>query len=106
MEWIRFSVAALLLIAGVIVEMSAVFGVFKFKYVLNRMHASAMGDTLGLLLVCAGMCVVWGFSMTTLKIVAMLLLFWLTSPVSCHLLGRMEVETNEHLSEECEVQDR
>lgn len=105
MEWIRFFVAALLLCAGVLVEVIAIFGVFKFKYVLNRIHSSAMGDTLGLLLVGAGMCVIWGFSMTTLKIIVLLLLFWMTSPVSCHLLGKLEVETNEKISEECEVQD-
>ncbi len=105
MEWRRFFAAAILLCAGVLVEMTAVFGVYKFKYVLNRMHSSAMGDTLGLLLVSTGMCVIWGFSMTTLKIIAMLLLFWLTSPVSCHLLGKLESKTNENLSEECEVRD-
>lgn len=105
MEWLRFVVAAVLLVAGALVEVLAVFGVFKFKYVLNRIHSSAMGDTLGLLLIAAGMCVIWGFSMTTLKIIAMVLLFWMTSPVSCHLLGRLETETNEKLSEECEVQD-
>lgn len=105
MEWIRFVIAAILLCSGVLVETVAVFGVFKFKYVLNRIHSAAMGDTLGLMLVAAGMCVIWGFSMTTLKIIAMVLLFWLTSPVSCHLLGKLEVETNENLKEECEVQE-
>ncbi len=105
MEWFRFIVAAILLCGGVLVEILAVFGVFKFKYVLNRIHSGAMGDTLGLMLVAAGMCVIWGFSMTTLKIITLVLLFWLTSPVSCHLLGKLEVETNENLKEECEVQE-
>lgn len=105
MEWLRFIVAALLLGGGVVVEILAIAGVYQFKYVLNRMHAAAMGDTLGLMLVAAGMCVVWGFSFTTLKIVAMLCLFWLTSPVSGHLIGKLMVETDEDLEKECEVRE-
>ena len=64
-----------------------------------------MGDTLGLMMVAAGMCVIWGFSFTTLKILVMLGLFWLTSPVSCHLIGKLMVETDEDLEKECEVRE-
>jgi len=103
MEWVKFVIVAVCLILGGLIEISAVFGVFKFKYVLNRMHASAMGDTLGLLLIAIGMCIVWGFSLTTLKIVGMIVFFMLTSPVACHLLGKMETKTNDELDKECEV---
>lgn len=105
MEWLRFGIAALLLCGGVVVEILAITGVYKFKYLLNRMHASAMGDTLGLMMVAAGMCVVWGLDFTTLKILVMLGLFWLTSPVACHLIGKLMVETDEDLEQECEVRE-
>ena len=105
MEWLRFGIAALLLCGGVAVEILAITGVYKFKYLLNRMHASAMGDTLGLMMVAAGMCVIWGFNFTTLKILVMLGLFWLTSPVACHLIGKLMVETDEDLEKECEVRE-
>jgi multicomponent Na+:H+ antiporter subunit G len=105
MEWIRFVIAALLLCGGVIVEILAIFGVFRFRYVLNRIHSAAMGDTLGLLMISAGMCVVWGLSFTTLKIIVMLSLFWLTSPVSSHLIGRLMVETDKDIEKECEVRE-
>ena len=50
MEVIRYLIAAVLLIFGVLIACLATFGIFKFKYVLNRMHAAAMCDTLALMI--------------------------------------------------------
>ena len=41
MEMIRFIFAAIFLISGVATMMVAVFGLFHFKFVLNRMHTAA-----------------------------------------------------------------
>jgi multicomponent Na+:H+ antiporter subunit G len=41
--------------------------------------------------------------MASLKILLVILLLWLASPVSSHLISRLEVTINEHLEEECEV---
>ena len=41
---IRFIIAACLIGFGVFLFAMSTFGVFKFKYVLNRMHAAAIGD--------------------------------------------------------------
>ena len=43
---IRFIIAACLIGFGVFLFAMSTFGVFKFKYVLNRMHAAAIGDSL------------------------------------------------------------
>ena len=48
MEWLRFIAAAILILLGLIMELIAVFGVYRFKFVLNRMHSAAIGDTLAL----------------------------------------------------------
>ena len=48
LEWIRFVAGVCLLLTGLGIFVLQIFGVFKFKYVLNRMHAAAMGDTLGI----------------------------------------------------------
>ena len=48
MEWIRFWIAAALVLSGLVVLCIGVFGVFRFRYAANRMHASAINDTLGL----------------------------------------------------------
>ena len=98
MEWIRFAFAAAFLICGVLIMASAVFGMFRFKFVLNRMHTAATADTFGLLLF------IWkGFGFEALKMIIIIGFFWISGPVSSHLIARMEVSTNEKLEEECEV---
>ena len=47
-EWIRFIVGAALLLCGLLIFLIELYGIFHLKYVLNRMHAAAMGDTLGI----------------------------------------------------------
>lgn len=98
-EWIRFIIAAALLLTGLVFEVLAVFGVNRFNKALNRIHAAAMGDTLAILFVILGLIVMRGFSMDSLKLFLVVLFFWLASPVSGHMIGRLEVLTNRHLGE-------
>ena len=70
-------------------------GVFRFKYVLNRMHAAAMGDTLGIGCAILGLIVMSGLNLTSLKLFLVILFLWFSSPVSSHLISRLEVTTDE-----------
>lgn len=103
MEMIRFVIAAVFLICGVLSMASAVLGMFRFKYVLNRMHTAATADTFGLLLSMIGLIIWKGFGFEAFKMIIIIGFFWLSGPVSSHLIARMEVSTNEKLEEECEV---
>lgn len=105
MEWLKFSVIALFLIASLGMAVISVAGVFKFKFILNRMHAAAICDSFALLLAMIGTAVAYGFSFATVKLFLILIFVWLASPVSGHLIARLEVTTDKHLSEECEVQE-
>ncbi len=96
-EWIRFIAGALLMTAGLAVFGLSVFGVYRFRYVLNRMHAAAMGDTLGLLFMMLGLIVFAGFSFTSLKLLLVIVMLWLTSPVASHLIARLTVKVDEDL---------
>ena len=78
-------------------------GVFRFQYVLNRMHAAAIGDTFGIGICLLGLMILSGLNFTTLKIGLIIIFFWLASPVSSHLISRLEVTTNEKLKEVCEL---
>ena len=100
---VRFLPAAALIFAGVAVMAVATAGVFRIHYVLNRLHAAAMGDTLGLLLVAAGLAILFGWSMASVKLFAIVLLFWLASPVCSHLLASLEASTNEDLDKRCAI---
>ena len=103
LEWIRFLAGIGLLLTGMGIFVLQLLGVFKFKYVLNRMHAAAMGDTLGIGFSLLGLMVLSGLNFTTLKMALIIVFLWLASPVSSHLISRLEVVTNEHLGEHCEL---
>ena len=103
LEWLRFLTGTGLLLMGLGIFVLQIFGVFKFKYVLNRMHAAAMGDTLGIGISLTGLILLSGFTFTSAKLALVIVFLWLASPVSSHLISRLEVVTNEHLAEECEL---
>ena len=103
LEWIRFVAGTGLLLVGLGIFLLEMFGVYKFHYVLNRMHAAAIGDTLGLGLSMLGMILLCGFSFTSLKLALVVAFLWLASPVSSHLISRLDVTTNEHLNEVCRL---
>ena len=83
-----------------------VIGVFKFDYVLNRMHAAALGDTMGILMIMAGLAVASGVNLLSLKLMLIVFLFWTASPVASHLIGRLELTTNEELDREVKLWKR
>ncbi|MCR5733835.1 MAG: monovalent cation/H(+) antiporter subunit G [Lachnospiraceae bacterium] len=97
-EWIRLILGLVLLAISLFIFASEIIGIFKMKYVLNRMHAAAMGDTLGLLCALLGLMFISGLNFTTLKMVLVLVFLWITSPVSGHLISRMETYTNDSLT--------
>lgn len=105
LEWVRFAAGVGLLLAGLGIFLLQVFGVFKFRYVLNRMHAAAMGDTLGIGVSLTGLILLSGWNVTSVKMALIIVFLWLASPVSSHLISRLEVVTNEQLAEHCELPD-
>lgn len=101
-EWTRFILGLGFLLFGVMIFVVEIFGVFKFKYVLNRMQAAATGDTLGIGVSLLGLMILSGFQFVTLKLGLIIVFLWCASPVSTHLISRLEYTTNEKLSDYCE----
>lgn len=95
MEWIRFIIGAAFLIIGLAVFIIEMIGVFKFKYVMNRMHAAAMGDTLGIGCTILGLIIINGANLTSLKLACIIVFLWFSSPTSSHLIARLELTTDE-----------
>lgn len=94
-EWIRFFAGALLMLCGLAIFVIEMAGVFRFRYILNRMHAAAMGDTLGIGCSLLGLIVMSGFNFTSLKLLFVIVFLWFSSPASSHLIARLEVATDE-----------
>lgn len=96
-EWIRFWVVACILAAGILCFVLEVAGIFRFGYVLNRMHASGIGDTMGILFVVLSLMIASGWNAATLKLLLLIIFMWLTSPTSTHFLSMVEMNTNPYL---------
>ena len=103
LDWIRFGLTATLLAAGLFLMVTGVIAQFRFKYVLNRMHAASMGDSLGLFLVVVAMCISAPDGWTVVKLLLVSLFVWITSPTGGHLIARLELTSNEHPENEMEV---
>lgn len=103
LEWIQFGLGTFFLLCGMLTFLLEMFGVFRFGFVLNRMHAAALGDTLGISLSMIGLMIISGWNFTTLKMGLVVIFLWCASPVSSHLIARLEAATDEELEKHCKI---
>lgn len=91
--YIRFILGIIFIIASLTLFIIQIMGVFRMRYVLNRMHLAAIGDALALGLAFIGFILLNGFNFTSFKLLLVPAFMFFSSPVSSHLIARMEVET-------------
>lgn len=103
LEWLRFLLACLLMLGGLAALLTSTIGIFRFSYVLNRIHVAAKCDTLGILLTLASLILMFGFCITSFKLFLLVVFLWIANPVSSHLIAHLEVATNPDIEQECEV---
>ena len=96
---VREIIAAVCIIIGLLVFLYAPLGVFRLKYGMNKMHAAALGDTMGLFMIVLGLIILSSNAFVIAKFVLVILFFWLTSPIATHMLAKVEVLTNEDAEE-------
>lgn len=106
LEWLRFIFVALFMISGIVIIVLATLGVYRFHFVLNRMHSAAMGDTLGIMFIIIGLMIANGFTLALLKLLCIIIFMWIASPVSSHLITKLEYLTNERLPKICRFIDK
>lgn len=93
-EWIRFGLCAVCTLGGLFSVFTAIVGLFRFDFALNRLHASAIADTMGLLLMVLGAAIAIGWSAVCWKLALVVVLQWCTSPLSGHMLAQLEYRTD------------
>ena len=103
LEWLRFILVALCMLGGMFTMIVAILGLYSFDFALNRIHSAAMGDTLSLFLFVLGLVIAVGWNVVALKLVLVLLLQWLTSPLASHMLAQFENHADEHLAEHIDL---
>jgi multicomponent Na+:H+ antiporter subunit G len=83
-----------LLLGGSLVVVVGGIGVLRLPDVYARLHAAGLTDTAGAFLMLSGLALLAGWSLVTVKLIMILLVLWLTSPVSSHALARAALAGN------------
>lgn len=91
---IREIIAAIFIVLGVFCITVSVLGIYRFKYVLNRLHAAAITDTMGILLCQIGLFILANDFSHKIRLLLLIVLLWLASPVSTHVIAKCEILTN------------
>lgn len=103
LSWVRLALGIIFLLIGMFLFGIQIIALFKFRYVLDRMQAAAMGDTLGIGSSLLGLMLLSGWNLTTAKLALVVIFLWCSSPVSSHLIARLEAVTNPEIEKKCEV---
>jgi len=90
---------------GLLAVCVSALGLFRYRYVLNRMHAAALTDTLGVLGVMIGLMLLFGWDVVTLKLFITVVFLWLASPVVTHLIAKMELLTDWDIDAEAPAEE-
>lgn len=97
----------LLMGLGVVLMVIVVTGVFRLDFVINRMHVTAIGDTLATLLIFAGAVLIRGLDLVNVKLVLIVALQWFTVPVAGHMITQLEYavvgDLKEHVTDDTEL---
>ena len=89
-EWIRFGVCAFFVLVALLCFVTETLGIYRFRRMLPRLHAAAIGDTVGMLAAVIAAVTARGFSFASCKLLAVWIIMAVAAPVSAHLLARLE----------------
>lgn len=82
------------ILSGILLFFGSVFyiigsiGLYRMPDVFARMHATSVSETAGSVLLLAGLMLLSGLSLVTLKLAVILILLLYTGPVATHALAR------------------
>jgi len=88
MEELLLVISRALLAAGSFFVLVGVVGLLRLPEFFTRLHAAGVTDTLGVILVLAGLMVQAGIGLVSLKLLLILLLILFTTPATTHALAK------------------
>lgn len=88
---------AILLLSGAILTCVAALGLFRFRDIYSRMHASSKAGTAGSGLLLLAVAIQSGEVEVWIKCFLAIVFFFLTAPVSAHLLAKAAVRAGQPL---------
>ncbi|MBQ0018114.1 MAG: monovalent cation/H(+) antiporter subunit G [Clostridiales bacterium] len=89
-------IAAALMALGFIFMLISALGLFRFPDFYSRLHSTGVGDTLGCMLIVAGMMVMTGLKLITIKILLIPIILFLTSPMATNVIMSAAVHKHDY----------
>ena len=89
-------VGGVLLAGGLFFHAVAAVGVVRMPDFYTRLHAVSKAETLGVILTLAGLVIVAGFSLVSLKLVFVGVFLFLANPTSTHAIARAALRTGQN----------
>ena len=78
--------STLLIFSGCGFCLIGAFGIIKMPSFITRVHAASLIDSLGAILIIGGLILQAGFTLTTIKLILILLFLLITGPTAIHAL--------------------
>lgn len=92
---VREIFAIAFLVVGFFFMTVSAIGVLRLPDFFSRLHASSIGETLGIVLAGLGFMVYEGFTLVSLKILGIIAALFLVNPVGTHLIGKAALYSKE-----------
>ena len=86
-------IAALLMALGLIFLVGSMIGMLRLPDFYSRVHASGNSETLGTMLVFLGLAVYNGVSITSAKLLVILMFIFVGNPIGSHILTKAAYKT-------------
>ncbi|SDR75065.1 monovalent cation/H(+) antiporter subunit G [Agrococcus carbonis] len=106
LEGILDIVGAALILLGATFTLTAAIGLVRLPDVLNRMHAASKPQSLGFLLLCAGLAIVLREPGATTVLALAAGMQLVTAPVATQMMGKAAYRTGQFRSDIVVVDDR
>lgn len=85
---IRWIISIVLIVLGVFFMLVGSIGILRLPDFYSRTHASSKSDTLGILFVVGGLIVFEGASLSSIKLLFIIIFIFLANPIGSHALSR------------------
>ena len=84
----------MLLVAGGIFVLISTVGMLRFPDFFTRLHAASIADTLGALLIVAGLILQAGLDLISIKLLLIFFFITFTTPTAAHALAKAALHGN------------
>lgn len=88
MNTIQTIIAVVLILSGLLMMLTGSIGILRLPDFFCRTHAASKVDTVGIMVLLAGLAVYEGLTLTSAKLVIAMFFIALSNPVSVHALAR------------------